>query len=151
MTRRRNPGKISLDKIKVWVPGIGSTPRVLVCLAGLKLRRNEEGYICTEDPKGDHERQAFGSHKATALLYMTARAMALAEWADLEALVEFYEGLLEEYWTTPGDGFMGPTVEDLRKCEREAWRQAIRTMTSTKCPLEAALQHTAHLSAVSIE
>ena len=112
-------------------------------MPGLKLKKDQNGFICMEDPKGDPDRQAFGSHKATSLLYFTARSMALAGWADVEALTEFYEALLEVFWTSPAEGFVGPSVEDLRKCEQAAWRQTVRLMLTSRCSLDAALQNTA--------
>ena len=49
----------------------------------------QEGYPQAE------EGQAWGSYKAERLLYFTSRAMAVANWADLEALLDFYESMLE--------------------------------------------------------
>ena len=72
--------------------------------AGLKPERDQEGVLRAEDAVAVSDRQVFGAHKAEKLLYFTARSLALAKWADLEALIEFYEGLLEVFWTSPPDG-----------------------------------------------
>ena len=81
-------------------------------------------------------------YKADRLLYFTARALALAGWAELEALNEFYESMLEEFWLSPADCFANPTVEDLKRCETAAWKQVARLIQSTKCSVESALQST---------
>jgi len=57
--------------------------------------RDKEGYLCTEEGNCEGEKQLWGSFKVERLLYLTARSLALANWADLEALVDFYEGMLE--------------------------------------------------------
>ena len=89
----------------------------------------------------------------------------MAGWGDLEALVEFYEALLEEFWVTPPEGFQGPAVDDLQRCEKAshppphvkepcvlvficfviqaAWQAVSRLMTTAKCSMEDALQDTA--------
>ena len=57
--------------------------------------RDSSGYLCTEESVTESEKPLFGSYKAERLLHFTARSLALAGWADLEALVEFYENVLE--------------------------------------------------------
>ena len=59
----------------------------------------------------------FLASQAEKLLVFTARSLALAGWADLEALNVFYEAMLEEFWNNPPEGFVNPSVEDLRNCE----------------------------------
>ena len=84
--------------------------------------------------------QAYGSYKAERLLHFSARSFALAGWGQLEAPTEFYECMLEEFWASPLEGFVGPSVEDLRRCETAALKQAVRLMLSSKCSMEDALQ-----------
>ena len=116
---------------------------------GLKLSRDENGALRAEEVDDDKEGQLYGSYKAERLLHLTARALALAGWGQLEAFTEFFECLLETFWATPDDGFVSPSVEDLRKCESAALKQAVRTMLSTGCSMEDAL-HTVATSLHSV-
>ena len=132
---------------------------------GLILVRDEEGGLRTKEPKEKIEKQMWGAYKVERKLYFTARALAVAEWAPLEALNAFFEAMLEVslneqlapmcrtemwivqvFWETPAPGFVGPTVEDLRRCESAAWRQAFRRTAATGCKLEDALQEVASSS-----
>lgn len=109
---------------------------------GLKLCREEDGSIHAEAMESETDFQSFGSYKAERLLHFSARSFALAAWGDLEAFTEFYEGMLQEFWTKPPDGFSGPSVDDLRSCEMAALKQTVRLVLSTGCEVEAALQTT---------
>ena len=76
------------------------------------------------------------------MLYFSACSFALVGLGELEAFMEFYETLLEEFHATPHEGFTGPSVEDLRKTEMGALKQAIRLMHSSNCPVEDAIHTT---------
>ena len=90
----------------------------------------------------------YGSYKAERLLHFSARSFALAGWAQLEAFTEFYDSMLEEFWMAPPEGFSGPSVDDLRRCEMSALKQATRLVLSTGCMMEDALLTTASRHAV---
>ena len=111
-------------------------------MAGLQLWRGEDGGIKANEVEEANDWQAYGSYKAERLLHFSARSFALAEWGQLEAFVEFFECLLEEFWAAPPEGFVGPTVGDLRKCETAALKHAVRLMLSSSCSMEDALQTT---------
>ena len=66
-----------------------------VAFADLKVVRSRYSILYTEEGGWDTEKQTYGSYKAERVLYFTARSLALAGWADLEALVDFYEAMLE--------------------------------------------------------
>jgi hypothetical protein len=62
---------------------------------GLKVVKDDKGFLCAEEEGTDTDRPVFGTYKAERLLYFTARSMALAGWASLEALNDFYEHMME--------------------------------------------------------
>ena len=113
-----------------------------VLSAGLKICRDRDGSVGVEERPEETKWQAWGSFKAEKVLYFSARSFALAGLGELEAFMEFYECLLEEFHSTPQEGFSGPSVEDLRTTEMGVLRQALRMMHSTKCPFEDALHTT---------
>ena len=67
----------------------------MLCVSGFKVLCDSGGFLCTEEGQGDSDKLVFGSYKAEQLLYFTGWSMALAGWADLEALMDFYEAMLE--------------------------------------------------------
>jgi hypothetical protein len=54
--------------------------------------------------------------------------------------VWFYH--VQVFWVAPPEGFVGPSVEDLRRCEQAGLRQVFRTVFTTQCSVEDALQAT---------
>ena len=111
----------------------------LFACAGLRLSRDEKGAVHAEEVDEERSGQLYGSYKAERLLHFSATAFALAGWGELKAFTEFVECLLEAFWAAPHDGFMGPSVDDLKRCETAALKQAVRTMLATGCPMEDAL------------
>ena len=106
----------------------------LFACAGLRLSRDEKGAVHAEEVDEERSGQLYGSYKAERLLHFSATAFALAGWGELKAFTEFVECLLEAFWAAPHDGFIGPSVDDLKKCETAALKQAVRTMLATGCP-----------------
>ena len=113
------------------------------------VRLRFTGELKLEDPN-DHEpkKQAWGSYKAVALLRFTATSFAQAGWAHREVrallscrlclfgalspsralcvlgvpqkLNDFYDAMLELFHADPSKGNRGPSVDELRNCERAA-------------------------------
>ena len=108
----------------------------------MKLCRDEAGGIQAKEIEEESDRRAFDSYKAERLLHLSARSLSLAGWGQPEAFTKFYECVLEEFWASPLEGFSGPSVEDVRKCEMAALKQAVRLMLSSKCTMEDALHTT---------
>ena len=72
-------------------------------------------------------KRSFGPYKAERLLYLSARTFAMADLGEREAWVDFYDAMLEVYLRKPAnDGYVGPSVEDLRACEKTSLKQAFR-------------------------
>lgn len=57
----------------------------------------------------------------------------------MEAIGDFYDAMLEHFWIDPEEGNRGPSVAELRTCEKTCLKAAFRLCAATKCPLEDAL------------
>ena len=62
----------------------------------------------------------FGSFRVACLL------LCLVRWFSLQKLSDFYDEMLAQFWAEPSEGNRGPTVEELRNCEKTALKAAFK-------------------------
>lgn len=114
---------------------------------GLRLENGEIRIATPEDEETPS--QSWGAYKAVELLHFTAKvgpsfgqrppcfssiwrtfscdqAFAQANLCEKEAIADFFDALLDVFWSEPSKGNRGPTTEELRRAERAALEKAFR-------------------------
>ena len=107
-----------------------------------KRCREKDGSVGVEDAPENENWQAFGSYKAEMLLQFSARSFALAGWGTWKLSLNSTSASSKNSGQHRQSFFFGPMVEDSRRCEAAALRQAVRLMLSSGCKVEGALHTT---------
>ena len=69
----------------------------------------------------------WGSLRVLARLFCVACLLCvLCVWLSLQKLSDFYDEMLAQFWAEPSEGNRGPTVEELRNCEKTALKAAFK-------------------------
>ena len=69
----------------------------------------------------------WGCLRVLARLFRVACLLCvLCVWFSLQKLSDFYDEMLAQFWAEPSEGNRGPTVEELRNCEKTALKAAFK-------------------------
>ena len=97
---------------------------------GLRLDKaslDGSGVLRVDDGDDLSRRQVYGSFKAERVLLFTVKAMAMAELGEREAWLDFYTSMLAVFHREPcNEGYTGPSVEDLKACEKTSLKEVFR-------------------------